>query len=119
MQTVGADASSCAAGAVAGANTAPDLSIVKNCLANALGKAQTGLTKIITYTNNLSGEVDGTCSTDLKSLSGAMTDVKGIFAKAEGQARSGDLTAMQATLKSIKSTDITSTGAAAEKACKA
>jgi len=121
MQTVGADASSCAAGAGAGtsANTPPDLSIVKTCLANALGKAQTGLTKIITYTNNLSGEVDGTCSTDLKALSGAMTDVNTIFAKAETQARSGDLTEMQKTLESIKSTDITSTGAAAEKACKA
>jgi len=120
MQTVGADASSCAAGAGAGtsANTPPSLSIVKTCLASALGKAQTGLTKIIDYTNNLSGEVDGTCSTDLKSLSGAMTDVKGIFAKAETQARSGNLTAMQTTLQSIKSTDITSTGAAAEKACK-
>ena len=121
MQTVGADASSCAAGAASGsgANTPPDLSIVKTCLASALGKAQTGLTNIITYTNNLSGEVDGTCSTDLESLSGAMTDVKAIFAKAETQARSGDLTEMQTTLESIKSTDITSSGAAAEKACKA
>ncbi len=120
METVGADASSCAAGAAAGTgtNTTPDLSIVETCLANALGKAQTGLTKIITYTNNLSGEVDGACSTDLKSLSGAMTDVKATFAKAETQARSGDLTEMQTTLESVKSTDITSTGAAAEKACK-
>ena len=120
METVGADASSCAAGAAAGTgtNTTPDLSIVETCLANALGKAQTGLTKIITYTNNLSGEVDGTCSSDLKSLSGAMTDVKATFAKAESQARSGDLTEMQTTLESVKSTDITSTGAAAEKACK-
>jgi len=119
IQTVEADASSCAAGAAAGSNTPPDLSIVKTCLGDAAGKAQTGLTKIISYTNSLSGEVDGTCSTDLKALSAAMTDVKAIFAKVEGQARAGDLAAMQTTLQSIKSTNITSAGAAAEKACKA
>jgi len=121
MQAVGADASSCAAAATAGksANTSPDLSIVKTCLASALGKAQTGLTKIISYTNNLAGEVDGTCSTDLKALSGAMTDVNSTFAKAQTQASSGDLVKMQSTLKTITATDITSAGAAAEKACKA
>jgi len=121
MQTVGADASSCAAGATAakGANTPPDLSIVKTCLASALGKAQTGLTKIIDYTNNLAGEVDGTCSTDLKALSTAMTDVNSTFAKAQTQASSGDLVKMQSTLKTITATDISSAGAAAEKACKA
>jgi len=120
METVGADASSCAAGATAGkgANTPPDLNIVKTCLANALGKAQVGLANIIDYTDNLAGEVDGTCSSDLKSLTGAMTDVKAIFATAETQARKGDLVKMQSTLKSIKSTDITNAGAAAEKACK-
>lgn len=121
METVGADASSCAAGASAGksSTTPPDLGIVKGCLASALGKSQAGLTKIIDYTNNLSGEVDGACSTDLKALSAAMTDVKAIFAKAEGQARSGDLVKMQDTLETVKSTNITSAGAAAEKACKA
>ena len=121
METVGADASSCAAGASAGkgANTPPDLNVVKTCLASALGKSQAGLTKIIDYTNNLSGEVDGACSTDLKALSTAMTEVKTIFAKAEAQARSGDLVKMQDTLGTIKSTNITSAGAAAEKACKA
>ena len=121
METVGADASSCAAGAAAGkgANTPPDLNVVKTCLASALGKAQVGLGKIVVYTDNLSGEVSGTCSTDLKELSGAMTDVKAIFAKAETQARAGDLVKMQETLKTIKATNITKTGAAAEKACKA
>jgi hypothetical protein len=121
METVGADASSCAAGAAAGkgANTPPDLNVVKTCLASALGKAQVGLGKIVVYTDNLSGEVSGTCSTDLKALSGAMTDVKAIFAKAETQARAGDLVKMQETLKTIKATNITKTGAAAEKACKA
>ena len=121
METVGADASSCAAGATAGngANTPPDLSVVKTCLASALGKAQAGLGKIVVYTENLSGEVSGACSTDLKELSTAMTDVKAVFAKAEAQARAGDLVKMQETLKTIKSTSITKTGAAAEKACKA
>lgn len=120
METVGADASSCAAGATAGkgANTPPDLNVVKTCLASALGKAQTGLDKIVVYTDNLSGDVSGACSTDLKALSGAMTDVKVIFAKAETQARAGDLVKMQETLKTIKSANITKTGAAAEKACK-
>ena len=121
METVGADASSCAAGATAGtsATTPPDLSIVRSCLASALGKSQAGLTKITEYTDNLSGEVDGACSTDLKALSAAMTDVKAIFAKAEVQARKGDLVKMQETLGTIKATEITNTGAAAEKACKA
>lgn len=120
METVGADASSCAAGATAGkgANTPPDLNVVKTCLASALGKAQVGLDKIVVYTDNLSGDVSGACSTDLKALSGAMTDVKVIFAKAETQARAGDLVKMQETLKTIKSANITKTGAAAEKACK-
>ena len=48
-----------------------------------------------------------------------MTDVKATFAKAEAQARSGDLVKMQDTLGTIKATNITNTGAAAEKACKA
>ena len=120
METVGADASSCAAGATAGkgANTPPDLSAVKTCLASALGKAGDGLTKITNYTDDLADEVDGDCSTDLKALSAAMADVNAIFAKAETQARDGDLVKMQGTLKSIKSTEISSSGAAAEKACK-
>ncbi len=118
VQNVGADASSCAA-AGEGANTPPSVTIVKNCLANAIGKLQTGLTKIIDYTNNLSGEVDGSCSSDLKTFSDSVTALKTTLATAEAQARNGDLTEMQTTLKSIKSTDVTSTGAAAEKACKA
>lgn len=121
MGTVGADASSCAAGATAGKSSTapPDLSIVRSCLASALVKSQAGLTKIIAYTNNLSGQVDGACSTDLKALSTAMTDVKAIFAKGEAQAREGDLVKMQQTLKTIKAAGITNAGAAAEKACKA
>lgn len=120
METVGADASSCASAATAGkgANTPPDLNVVKTCLANALGKAQTGLGKISVYTDNLAEAVDGNCSTELKALSAAMNDVKAIFAKAQAQARSGDLVKMQATLKTINSAGITTTGAAAEKACK-
>ena len=101
METVSADASSCAAGASAGkgANTPPDVNIVKTCLASALVKSQAGLTKIIDYTDNLAGEVDGTCSTDLKALTAAMTDVKATFAKAEAQARKLDLDAVSASTK--------------------
>ena len=118
MQTVGADASSCAASAGKTSTGAPDLAVVKTCLASALGKAQAGLGKISAYTDNLAGEVDGNCSTELKALSAAMNDVKAIFAKAQEQALSGDLVEMQATLKTINSAGITTAGTAAEKACK-
>ena len=118
VQNVGADASSCAA-AGKGANTSPDATIVRTCLADALGKLQAGLTKMIDYTNNLSREVDGSCSSELKAFSGSVTALKATLATAETQARKGDLTEMQTTLQSIKSTDVTSAGAAAEKACKA
>jgi hypothetical protein len=117
VQNLGADASSCAA-AGRDANTPPDVTIVKVCLADALGKLQAGLTKIIDYTNNLSGEVDGSCSSELKTFSGSVTALKATLGTAEAQARDGDLAEMQTTLKSIKSTAVTSAGAAAERACK-
>jgi len=122
MQGVGADAASCASTANSGANSSspvpPDLNIVKTCLGNALSKAQDNLTKIVAFTDDLSTEVDGACSTDLKALGAAKNDVKGTFAKAEAQAQKADLIAMQATLKSLDSNKITSAGVAAEKACR-
>jgi hypothetical protein len=120
LEAVSADATACAAGASAGkgAQTPPDVNIVKTCLASALVKAQASLTKVIDYTDNLAGEVDGTCSTDLKALSAAMTDVNAKFAKAEASARKLDLVKMQDNLSGITSDTITNAGAAAEKACK-
>jgi len=117
MQLVGADASACAAKQKVGATGA--LGNLRSCLVAALGKAQSGLGKIASYTDNLSGQVDGACSTDLSSLSAAMADVEAIFAKAQTQAKAGNLTQMEATLKTIKSAGITTAGAAAEKSCKA
>ncbi len=116
MQAVGTDAEACSATGTSGSQ--PNLSIVQTCLGDALGKAKDGLGKIVTYTDNLSTQVDGACSTDLKAFGVAMTGAKGTFGKAETQARAGNLTAMQATLKSLDSKKIISTGNAAEKACR-
>ncbi len=116
MQAVGTDAGACSATGTSGSQ--PNLSIVQTCLGDALGKAKDGLGKIVTYTDNLSTQVDGACSTDLKAFGVAMTGAKETFAKAETQARGADLTAMQATLESLDSKKITSTGNAAEKACR-
>ncbi len=116
MEAVTTDAAACASTGTGGSQ--PNLSIAQACLGNALSKAQDGLAKIVTYTDNLSTQVEGACSTDLKAFGVAMTASKGTFAKAETQARAGKLTAMQATLKSLDSKQITSTGNAAEKACR-
>lgn len=119
MQTVGADATSCADGSSAGNGSAtpPDLHVVESCLASALAKAQTSLSKIIGYTANLTSAVDGACSTDLKAFGGAMTDVKASFAQAEAEVRERDLVKMQQTLTAVDAGAITTAGAAAEKSC--
>ncbi len=116
MQAVSTDAVACAAAGTSGSQ--PSLSIRQTCLGNALSKNQDALAKIITYTDNLSTQVDGACSTDLKAFGAAMTEVKGTFAKAGTQARAADLRATHATLKSLDSKKLNSTGNAAEKACR-
>lgn len=116
FRAIEVDASACAAKRKVGSTGALDN--LNSCLVAALGKAQTGLGRIASYAEKLSGQVDGSCSTELKALSAATTDVQASFAKAETEARKGDRAAMQSTLTSIKATEITSSGSAAEKACK-
>ncbi len=100
----------------------PNPSLAKTCLGNAAGnglsKSQDKFAKFAAYIDNLSTEVDGACSTALKAFGAALTDEKETLAKAETQARSADLTAMNATLKSLNPKKTVSTDNAVEEACR-